>query len=225
MTRLADSLEAASRVDDPFFGEDQTGTVGVLLRPDGLFDRLYFNRPWRAALTVDSFDQAVLEAITNAVWARIGWTFRDADEPRPPVAASSAAPPSTGVGPSIPSEEIDEALRQANLLLAEFTEALDTAQQTDFAGFEAVEVRSDTGRVVLTMTAGMVSGVASHVGWLRSADESRIIEEFATALESANEVIQASVAGETEPADPALRRAGQAVQELEALVRRFGFPI
>ncbi|MEO3867520.1 energy transducer TonB [Nonomuraea sp. B12E4] len=220
---LTDALRTArQRYAGPATGEDGSGTIAVTLAPDGTLDRLSFRRPWQKALPFEAFDQAVLEAISNAVLARFTGMLPE----------EGVIPPATGLPPvpefpAVPAPGLDAetVLRQANLLFAELATALTTARRDAArATPAAVTIKSRTGRVTLTLTGEVVTGVATEPAWLRTARETRLAEEFGGAFERANQVItdrQARPAAETVPG---LRQLTKVTSELKALTRGLGLP-
>ncbi|TDD94647.1 hypothetical protein [Actinomadura rubrisoli] len=218
---LTSLLQATQSTTDSFTGEDHSGTIRVTLAADGSFEGISFRRPWRKALAIEAFDPAVSEAISNAVMARVTGMLSAMDDPRPAPAGHSAPMPRAGTEPTI---DADSALRQANLLFAEFTEALTIAQsEMDSAVPDQEEVRSESGRVVMYITNDTITGVSTHQGWLKAADESRITNEFASAFEAANSAIRKNSAEPASRSLPGLQRISQVTQELQDLTSRLGF--
>ncbi|SDJ03749.1 hypothetical protein [Nonomuraea jiangxiensis] len=219
---LTEALRAAQREAEPATGEDGSGTIAVTLAPDGMFDRLSFRGSWRKALLLEAFDQAVLEAISNAALARFTamlpaeGTIRPATDLPPVPQFRTAAPPDF---------DAEAVLRQANLLFAQFATALTTARRNAAqATPTAVEIKSDTSRVTLTLTGGSVTKVATHPAWLRKAVDTRLAEEFGTAFEKANQVIRDTPARPAAETVPGLQDVTKVTRELQALTRSLGLP-
>ncbi|GII87375.1 hypothetical protein Ssi03_53650 [Sphaerisporangium siamense] len=217
---LTHALRTARQHAEPSTGEDHSGTIAVTLAPDGTFDRLSFRRPWRKVLPFEAFDPAVLEAISNAVLARFT-TMLPADDMIRPTTEPPPVPPLRAPAP--PDLDAEAVLRQANLLFAEFSTALTTArQEATRAVPTGVEIKSDTGRVTLTLTGDLVTRVATHPSWLRTADETRVTEEFDTAFKAVNQVIGDRSARPATETVPGLRELTKATRELQALTRSLG---
>ncbi|GAA4241072.1 hypothetical protein GCM10022254_68460 [Actinomadura meridiana] len=212
-----DSLEAT--------GTDGTGTIEVTVAGKGRVTGFRLRRQWRVALTAETFDAAVMEAISDAVMSRMTLSLDNADgsapgsgaQPSGSALSSSSWEPPRGMDPA-------SALRQVNDLLDESNKRLEAFEEALTRPTENTEIKSENRRVTLAVQGGMVTGVLTQRSWLAKADQSRLCEEFSTAFEAVNDLVGSESREQAVPAGAAGAEVESVINELRDLLRGLGFP-
>lgn len=214
---MDDSLEAT--------GTDHTGTIEVTMAGHGRVTGFRLTRKWQAALAAEMFDSAVLEAVSDAMLARMARGLDDAEKAEP---AAGRRPPGleTPFGSWVPPSGIDpdSALRQINGLLEESSRRLVELEEALARPREDVTVQSANHRVTLSVRDGMVTGVATQKSWLLKADPGRLCTEFTTAFQAVNDLADSERRDRGAPPAGGEDGAGSVLRELEDLLRSFGLP-
>ncbi|QKW34260.1 hypothetical protein HUT06_09655 [Actinomadura sp. NAK00032] len=182
-------------------------------------------RKWQAALAAEMFDSAVLEAVSDAMLARMARGLDDAEKAEP---AAGRRPPGleTPFGSWVPPSGIDpdSALRQINSLLEESSRRLVELEEALARPPEDVTVQSANHRVTLRVRDGMVTGVETQKSWLLKTDPGRLCTEFTTAFQAANDLADSERRDRSAPPAGGEDGAGSVLRELEDLLRSFGLP-
>ncbi|MEV8506288.1 YbaB/EbfC family nucleoid-associated protein [Actinoplanes sp. NPDC051475] len=179
---------AASAGAHDFTGTDRAGMVTIAIEADGKPVDVTLRPEWRDKLSASQLPEAITEAYTNAVTARLSaW-------------AEGMAQPSSGEAEAVEPEwqsrvELgDPSSRQSTAAIRDLVDLLNEvdSRMPDFAAsVEASATRSITGENVsrtvrVTMTGGALAAVSIDSEWLRTSQHDRIADAVAEALAAAH---------------------------------------
>jgi len=208
--RLA-AANAASAV--PVEGQDRTGTVLMVLGPDGRVDEVRVSAEWRRTLGAEGLADAVRQAWQAAGTARVSAWAEALDEPAPAdgadhadraggVGASAVALPPGAAAGDLMSYQVQSNLSGLMSLLADAEDSLDRAGRATTASAQG---HDPAHRVTAVVTAGELDDVTFDRRWLAEASPGELGRAVNDAIVAAQAAYERARAADSPPALRELR--------------------
>jgi DNA-binding protein YbaB len=152
-------------------GTDGSGTVRVVLGPDGLPDSIRVDPGWRRAVGSEGFADAVVEACTRAANAQLAARVEEAGSDPAPV--SGVPPPAAADGPV---RDLGEMTRELLAMLDNRVWAAGEANGTGTTAF---------GKLEITLSHTGLQSFVADPGWVSRQTDEDLMDALASALSSA----------------------------------------
>jgi hypothetical protein len=182
---------------------DRTGTIRVILGPDGLPESLSVEAGWRRVLGCERFATAVGEAAREALDARDLAGLQAMRQARPdgPIPRDDHRAPavSRGTDPQrprpavVPTRPLVEVLAEAFDVMHDMTQRLTKAEPPSATGSAGI------GRLVLTLTPDGALSCTADPHWVSDQEPAELTDALNRALASARAELDSAMAALTTP--------------------------